>query len=43
MGTLDGKHIAIKCPKNGGSLYYSYKGFRSIVLMKLVDADYKFI
>ena len=24
-GTLDGMHIAIRCPRNGGSLYYNYK------------------
>ena len=36
-------NIAIKCPKNGGSLYFYFKMFHSIVLMALVDADYKFI
>ncbi len=40
---LDGKHVACKCPKSSGSIYYNYKGFYSVVLIALVDSDYKFI
>ena len=43
LGALDGKHIVVRCPKNAGSLYYNCKGFHSIVLLALVNADYKFI
>ncbi len=43
LGAMDGKHISIKCPRGGGSLYFNYKKFHSIVLIALVDADYKFI
>ena len=39
LGALDGKHVALK---NSGALYHNYKGFFSIVMLALVDEQYKF-
>lgn len=43
IGALDGKHIRIFAPAKSGSLYFNYKEYFSIVMLALVDANYKFI
>ena len=40
---IDGKHVSIQCVINEDSLYFTYKGFHSTVLLALVDAEYKFM
>lgn len=43
---LDGCHIPIKCPPRGLQLckeYYNFKNFYSIVVMGMVDSNYRFM
>ena len=42
LGSIDGKHIMIECPKNAGSAYYNFKNFHSIVILAIFDANYCF-
>lgn len=40
---IDGKHVRIRSPNKTGSLFFNYKEYFSIVLLAMVDANYKFI
>lgn len=43
IGAVDGKHIVMKAPAHGGSVYYNYKGTHSTVLMGISDSKYRFV
>ena len=43
IGAVDGKHIAVFCPPDSGSLFYNYKSFFSVVLIGVVKHDYQFL
>ncbi len=42
LGAIDGKRVRIQAPKKSGSNFFNYKGFFSVVLLAVVDADYNF-
>ncbi|KAL4126188.1 hypothetical protein QTP88_010414 [Uroleucon formosanum] len=41
--SVDGKHIRIQQPYHGGSAYYNYENYNSIVLQAVVDAEGNFL
>ena len=43
FNAMDGKYVALFHPIHSGSTYYNYKEFKDIVLLALVDVDYKFV
>lgn len=43
IGAMDGKRFLITKPSNTGSEYYDYKTNHSIIMLALVDAEYKFM
>ncbi|XP_039882746.1 protein ANTAGONIST OF LIKE HETEROCHROMATIN PROTEIN 1-like [Simochromis diagramma] len=43
LGAIDGKHIFIQPSPKSGSMYFNYKSRFSIILMAVVDANYKFV
>lgn len=43
LGAVDGKHVRVQKFAKSGSMYLNYKHYFSIVLLAIVDADYRFI
>lgn len=43
IGAIDGKHIRLRNPPKGGTHYFNYKKFYSMVLLAVADSSYKFL
>ena len=43
IGAIDGKHFALQQPNKSGSEFFNYKHFFSVLLLSVVDANYKFV
>ena len=43
VGAIDGKHVHLVAPPNGGSLFYNFKQYHSVVMMALCSYDYRYI
>ena len=43
LGAIDGKHVRIQKPKNGGFFSYNYKHTHSIILMAIAEPDYEYL
>lgn len=43
VGAIDDKHVRIDPPLKSGSLYYNYKEYFSVVLLAVVDAQFRFM
>ena len=41
IGAIDGKHVEIQAPPNGGSKFFNYKHSFSIALLAMVDSHCK--
>ncbi|XP_067643829.1 uncharacterized protein [Eurosta solidaginis] len=43
LGALDSKHVSFRSARKDGAFYHNYKGTNSIILLALVDANYRFV
>jgi len=43
LDAVDGKHVRITPPAGSGSYYWNYKGYNSLVLTGIANANYELI